>query len=167
MSYLGHGFQNRWLSDRFITTKSSSPVGRHRSICSMQIEPYQAARLNYVTWLKRLKGLFHWMILALRGTVILSNFSAKEKHCFWVILALKSTVLLGNFSAEKHCFTPGFYWAILALKSTVLLRPTERFLALKSTVLLSDYTAEKHYFAGPKWECHNVWKLIPLGSALE
>ena len=40
-SYLGHGFQNRWLSDRFITTKSSSTVGRHRSICSMQITPYQ------------------------------------------------------------------------------------------------------------------------------
>ena len=40
-SYLVHGFQNRWLSDRFITTKSSSTVGRHRSICSMQIEPYQ------------------------------------------------------------------------------------------------------------------------------
>ena len=38
MSYLGHGFQNRWLSDRFITTKSSSTVGRHRSICSMQID---------------------------------------------------------------------------------------------------------------------------------
>ena len=41
MSYLGHRFQNRWLSDRFITTKSSSTERRHRSICSMQIEPYQ------------------------------------------------------------------------------------------------------------------------------
>ena len=35
--YLGHGFQNRWLGDRSITTKSLSTVGRHRSICSMQI----------------------------------------------------------------------------------------------------------------------------------
>ena len=80
------------------------------------------------------------MILAPRGNVILSNFSAKEKHCFWAILALKSTVLLSNFSAEKHCFTPG--------------------------VLLSDFSAEKHCFAGQKWECQNVWKLYPLESAL-
>ena len=80
-----------------------------------------------------------------------------------MILALKNTVLLGNLSAEKHCFTPG----VLLSDFSVLLRPTERFLALKNTVLLSDYTAEKHYFAGPKWEWHNVWKLIPLKSALE
>ena len=55
-----------------------------------------------------------------------------------MILALKSTVLLGNFSAEKHCFTPG----VLLSDFSVLQRPTERFLALKTTVLLNDYTAE-------------------------
>ena len=85
------------------------------------------AFVNFPTWLKRFKPLFHWTILVLRGNVILSNFSAKEKHFFWAILALKSTVLLSNFSAEKHCFTPG--------------------------VLLSDFSAEKHCFAEQKWEC--------------
>ena len=81
------------------------------------------ARALKTLWrhLKCFKPLFHWTILALRGNVILSNFSAKEKHCFWAILALKSTVLLSNFSAEKHCFTPG--------------------------VLLSDFSSEKHCFA--------------------
>ena len=45
--YLENGFQNRWLGDRSITTKSLSTVGRHRSICSMQIEPYQDPWGNY------------------------------------------------------------------------------------------------------------------------
>ena len=38
---------NRWLSDRSNTTKSLSTVGRHRSICSMQIGPYQGPWENY------------------------------------------------------------------------------------------------------------------------
>ena len=39
-SYLGHGFQNRWLSDHSIATKLPSTVGRHRSIFSLQIKLY-------------------------------------------------------------------------------------------------------------------------------
>ena len=42
-SYLRYGFQNRWLSDNSITTETLSTltVGRHMSICPMQIKAYQ------------------------------------------------------------------------------------------------------------------------------
>ena len=135
--YLGHGFQNRWLGDRSITTKSLSTVGRHRSICSMQIYHIFHSEESSCVFL-----FFFW-----RYIIFFASCHFRQH---------RPTVSTGEL--EVGCTTELRY-VTLALKSTVLLRSAEIYramLALKSTVLLSEFSAEKHCFAGQKWDCQNV-----------